>query len=87
MESDVMDAEGSLHQKPRDVCATDQVMNDEGSLHLKTNEVCIMEDAVSLDLGWFENTKLSRVRNGTRCLLQVGGVTWQLSVKKTKCVW
>ena len=26
MESDVMDAKGSLHQKPRDVCDTEAVM-------------------------------------------------------------
>ena len=48
MESDLMDAECSLHQKPR--------------------EVCISEDTVSIDLGWLENTKLNRVKNGTRCL-------------------
>ena len=41
MEHDVMDTEGSLHQKPRDVCAIKEVMNDDGSLHYKTNEVCI----------------------------------------------
>ena len=46
MESDVMDAEGSLHQKPRD-----EVMNDEGSLRQKINEVCVMNP-----LAWFENT-------------------------------
>ena len=51
MESDVMDAEGSLHQNPRDVCAIEEVMKDEGSLHQKTNEVCLMEDAESIDLG------------------------------------
>ena len=38
MESDVMDAEGSLYQKPQ--------------------EVCITEDTESIDLGWFEHTKL-----------------------------
>ena len=65
MESDVMDAEGSLHQKPRDVCAIEEVMNDEGSLHQKSNEVCITDDAESIDLGWFENSKLNRVKNGT----------------------
>ena len=57
MESDVMDAEGSLHQK--------------------TNEVCIMEDAESIDLAWFENTNLNRVKNGTRCLLQLGVRDWE----------
>ena len=41
MENDVMDAEGSLHQKPWDVCTT--------------------EDSESIDLWWFENTKLNRV--------------------------
>ena len=51
IESDVMDAEGSLHQKPRDVCAIEEVMKDEGSLHQKTNEVCTMEDAESIDMG------------------------------------
>ena len=54
MESDVTDAEGSLHQKPRDVCAIEEVMNDEGSLHQKTIEVCITEDAESIDLGKFD---------------------------------
>ena len=52
LENVVMDAEGSLHQKPRDAC--------------------IAEDTATIDLGWFENTKLNRVKNGTRCLLQVG---------------
>ena len=33
MESDVMDAEGSLHQKPHDVCVTEDVMDNEVSLH------------------------------------------------------
>ena len=76
MESDLMDAEGSLHQRPRDVCDTEAVMNDEGSLH-QTNEVCTVEDAEPIDLGWFENTKLNRVKNGTRCLLQVGLCDWE----------
>ena len=49
-----MDAEGSLHQKPRDVCAIEEVMDDEGSLHQKSNEVCITEDAESIDLGEHE---------------------------------
>ena len=66
------DAEGSLHQKPRDVCAIEGMMNEEGSLHQKTNEVCIMEDAESIDLGWFENTKLNRVKNGTPMLVAGG---------------
>ena len=69
MESDGMDAEGSLHQKPRDVGGTEDVMDGE--------EVCITEDAESIDLGWFENTKLNRVKNGTRCLLQVGVCGWE----------
>ena len=51
MESDVMEHEGSLHQKPRDVCATEEAMDDESSLNQKSNEVCITEDAVSIDLG------------------------------------
>ena len=42
MENDVMDAEGSLREKPR--------------------EVCITKDTESIDLGWFENTKLKHVR-------------------------
>ena len=45
MESDVVDAECSLHQKPR--------------------EACISEDTDSIDLGWFENTKLNRFGGGT----------------------
>ena len=32
----------------------------------------ITEDTESVDLKWFQNTKLNRVKNGTRCLLQVG---------------
>ena len=36
-----------------------------------------MEDAESIDLGWFENTKLNRVKNGTRCLLLVGVRDWE----------
>ena len=72
-----MDAEGSLHQKPRDVCPIEEVMDDEGSMHQKSNEVCITEDAESIDLGWFENTKLNRVMNGNRCLLQVGVRDWE----------
>ena len=57
MENVVMDAEGSLHQKPRDACIT--------------------KDTASIDLEWFENTKLNRVKNGTRCLLQVGVCDWE----------
>ena len=63
MENDVMAAVGSLHQKPR--------------------EVCITEDTVSIDLGWFENTKLNRVKNGTRYLLQVGVRDWESLRKGT----
>ena len=57
LENDVMDVEESLHQKPR--------------------EVCLTEDTESIDLGWFENTKLHRVKNDTRCLLQVGVRDWE----------
>ena len=56
-ESDVMDVEESLHQKPRDAC--------------------IAEDTATIDLGCFENTKLNRVKNGTRCLLQIGVRDWE----------
>ena len=51
MESDVMDAEGYLHQKPRDVGVTEDVMDDNGSLYRKPREVCITEDVESTDLG------------------------------------
>ena len=61
MENDVMAAAGSLHQKPRE----SDVMDAEGSLHQKPREVCITKDTESIDLGWFENTKLNRVKNGT----------------------
>ena len=61
----------SKNLKLRKKMMESDVMNDKGSLHQKTNEVCIMEDAESIVLGWFENTKLSRVNNGSRCLLQV----------------
>ena len=47
-----MDAEGCLHQKPRDVCAIEEVMNDECSLRHETNDVCITEDAESIESGW-----------------------------------
>ena len=53
----MMDAEGSLHQKPRDAC--------------------IAEDAASVDLGWFENAKLNRVKNGTGRVLLVGVRDWE----------
>ena len=52
-------------------------MDAEGSLHQKPREACVAEDTESIDLGWFENTKLNRVKNGTRCLLQVGIRAWQ----------
>ena len=68
-----MDAEGSLHQKPNE----SDVMDAEGSLYQKQREVCITEDTESIDLEWFENTKLNRVKNGTRCLLQVGVRDWE----------
>ena len=35
------------------------------------------EDSESIDLAWFENTKLNRVKNGTRCLLQVRVRDWE----------
>ena len=57
MESEVTDAEGFLHQKPREGCMT--------------------EDVESIDLELFENTKASRVKNGSRCLLQVGVRDWE----------
>ena len=87
-----MDAESSLHQKPRDVCVIEDVMDDEGSLHQKPREDSITEDVESIHLGWLENTKLSRVKKGTRCLLQVGvrdweGITGHVSVKSSKTVW
>ena len=46
MESDLMDAEGSLHQKPRDVCVIEEVMNAEGSLHQKPRDACVMTEVV-----------------------------------------
>ena len=57
LENDVLDAEGSLHQKPR--------------------EVCITEDTKSIDFLWFENTKLNRLKNGTRCLSQEDVRDWE----------
>ena len=41
------------------------VMDVEESLHQKPREACISEDTDSIDLGWFENTKLNRLKNGT----------------------
>ena len=73
MESDVMDAEGSLHEKSR----VSDVMDAEGSLHQKPCEVCITEDTESIDLRWFDNTKSNRVKHGTRCLLHVGVRDWE----------
>ena len=52
-------------------------MDVEESLHQKPHEVCITEDTESIDLEWFENTKLNRVKNGIRCLLQVGVRDWE----------
>ena len=52
-------------------------MDVEESLHQKPREVCITEDTESIDLEWFENTKLNRVKNGIRCLLQVGVRDWE----------
>ena len=66
--------EGSLHQKPNVV---EDVMDDEGSLHQRPCEVCITVDVESIDLKWFENTKPSRMKNGTRCLLHVGVYDWE----------
>ena len=51
-----MDDKSSLHQKPRDVCVTEDVMDDKGSLHQKPRAVCITEDVESMDLEWIENT-------------------------------
>ena len=53
-----MDVESSLHQKPNE----SDVMDAEGPLYQKPREVCITEDTESIDLGWFENTKLNRVK-------------------------
>ena len=41
-----MDVEVSLHHEPREVCIT----------------VCITEDTESIDLAWFEDKKLNRVK-------------------------
>ena len=35
------------------------------------------EDTATIDLGLFENTTLNRVKNGTRCLLQIGARGWE----------
>ena len=53
------------------------VMDVEESLHQKPRDACIAEDTASFDLEWFENAKLNRVKNGTRCLLQVGVRDWE----------
>ena len=53
-------------------------MDVEDSLHQKPREVCITEETESIDLGWFDNTELNRVKNETRCLLQTG--TGRISV-------
>ena len=50
----------SLHQKPRE-CV---VMEVKESQHQKPREVCITEGTESIDLEWFENTTLSRVKMG-----------------------
>ena len=57
-ESDVMDADGSLHEKSRE----SDVIDAEGSLHQKPREVRITEDTESIDLRWFDNTKSNRVK-------------------------
>ena len=72
-ENVAMDAEGSLHRRPRECDVTDV----EEPLHQKPREVCITEDTESIDLVWFENTKMNRVNNGTRCLLQIGIQNWK----------
>ena len=53
------------------------VIDVEESLHQKPRDACIAEDTATIDLGLFENTKLNRVKNGTRCLLQVGVRDWE----------
>ena len=77
-----MDAEGSLHQKPREC----DVMDVEESLHQKPRENDAMDVEESLTRAslkilrlstWFKNTKLNRMKNGTRCLLQVGVRDWE----------
>ena len=52
-------------------------MDVEESLHQKPRDACIAKDTASIDLVWFENTKLNRVKNGTRCLLQVDVRDWE----------
>ena len=82
MENVVMNAVGSLHQKPREKDA----MDVEASLHQKPRENDAMDVEESLTRTSlkilrlstsFENTKLNRVKNGTRCLLQVGVRDWE----------
>ena len=68
-----MDAESSLHQKAQE----DGVMDVEGSLHQNPRDACFAADTTSIDLGWFENTMLNRVKNGARFLLQVGVREWE----------
>ena len=53
------------------------VMEAEETVQQKPREVSITEDTESIELGWFENTKLNRVKIGTRCLLQVGVRDWE----------
>ena len=57
------------------------VIHVEDSLLQKPREVCITEDTESFDLGWFENTKLNRVKNDTRSLLQVDVRDWDSLVR------
>ena len=52
-------------------------MDAEGSLREKPREACITEDIGSIDLGWFENTKLNPEKNGTLCVVQVGIRDWE----------
>ena len=53
------------------------VINEEGSVHQKPREVCITEDNEFIDLEWFVNTKLDRVKNNTQHLLQVSVRDWE----------
>ena len=76
MEKVVMDAEGSLQQKPREC----DVMDIEESMHQKPRDVCITEDTASIDMGWFEHTKLNRVKK--RHSMSVAG--WRLRLGITQ---
>ena len=83
IESDVMNAEGCLHQKPRDVSDTEDVMDAENSLHQKPRDVCAVEEVMN-DEGSLHHksnevciteTLSPLIWGGLRtrqCLLQVG---------------